>query len=231
VHAILGIRRRRFLVGSLGLVAVVTACQGPTYNPPSGSNTTPSNLAVEVLAGETAQQLAPGSPSSSLDVSIYFDLNGQSGVQFNQGETVTCGGANLDFILGRYHSTLSGWSNPLICTYTRNGTSTQMSIPIAQLPLPTYPTVNTSVARSPNLVITYSPVTDSVGVRVRTDANTAPDSAFQPETGSILYDSQQQTLGPSVLTLERRVKASPSSGFKSLAITSDSDVSVLIKWA
>jgi hypothetical protein len=213
------------------LTAVLSGCSGPTYNPPAGSDTSPSNLTVEMLVDETAQQLAPGPPTSSVDVSIYFGLNGQSGVEFNQGETVTCGSTTLGFFLGRYHATLSGWTNPLICNYNRNGAATPISGPVAQLPLPTFPTVGSNVPRTANLTLTYTVVPNSIGVRVRTDPNLAPDGAFQAETGSLVFDASQQTAGPGVFTLERRVKTNPAgSGFKSLSTTSDSDASVLVKW-
>jgi hypothetical protein len=213
------------------VVAVLSACTGPTYNPPPSSDTSPSNLGVEVLVDEVGQQLAPGPPNTSLDVSIYFNLNGQSGVEFNQGETVTCGNTTLSFILGRYHASLSGWSDPLVCNYNRNGGSTPISAPVAQLPLPTYPTVGSTVPRTANVILTYTPAAKSLGIRVRTDPNTAVDGAFKPETGSLVYDASQEKQGLGVLTLERRVKSNPTgSGFKSFSSTSDSDASVLITW-
>src|SRR5712691_61940 len=222
--------RRGVAVGGC-LIAVLSSCTGPTYNPPAGSDTSPSNLGVEVLVDELGQQLTPGSPSTSLDVSIYFSLNGQSGIEFSQGESVKCGGTSLSFTLGRYHASLSGWSDPVVCSYNRNGGSTKISAPVAQLPLPTYPTVGSTVPRTANLTVTYAQDPRSLGIRVRTDANIASDVAFKPETGSLVYDASQEKQGSGVLTLERRVKTNPTgTGFKSFTSTSNSDASVLITW-
>jgi hypothetical protein len=220
------------LVAACLLVAALAGCACVSYNPPPSSDTSAANLDVQMLVMKNGQELSAGHITDSLSVTIYFALGAQHGVQFNQGETVTCGSTQLTFVLGSYRATLTGWTAPLTCMYTRNGTSTSITAPLPSIPLPTYPTVGTTVPRSTALQITYPPVAGSLGVRIRHDPNTAPDSAFQPDTGTIIYDASQESPGSGTLTVERRTKTAPgNSGFKSLSTVTDSDASILIVWA
>lgn len=211
-----GFRASRPLLLVFVVIATGLACDPNTvWTTPA--DTSAGQLDVKVVIVDNAR------PSDGKNVvTVQFLFDGKP-VKFAGGETVTANGvaltenALLFAYVGRVGTVQPGSTYDIV--YSRQGTSNTLQVTAAPRPVITNPAASSTITRSSNMTVTYTPA-NGTGIDAGASAGGTglQRNVFEPDNGTYTgFDTTSIGTGAGTLSLLRKFEASPSgTGFKSV---------------
>jgi hypothetical protein len=213
------------------LAATTAAC-----NPPPVVDVAPSSLDAKVSIIDTD----PTPSDHKIIVAVQF-FTGGNFVQLAGNSTVACNGTALPWNGLGYMARvpIMGSGSSYVIQFTRNGSTTQFSVPVQARPVITSPAAGATVTRSSNLVIAYQPGGSSTVTGVRGGASgrqgssgTSTSGNDQPDDGT--YEGLNVSsfdAGSGSLDLTKHLTPTPSSSsFHAVEVKYDSGNHRAVTW-
>jgi hypothetical protein len=222
------------VLGTLLLIMAGTIGCGSAYAPPAGANTSPSNLNVQVTIDE-AWAAADNRPVTTT-VDLTFTLAGTSQpLDLSRNGIVVCQDAIVGFLSGSFSYRVQPSSPPSVytCTYTNDSNHQKASFTIPREPAPLISSPPNGIQVPPNTTVSIDyqamkPAHGEVGIALLFEpfpTTDYSDRAFQPETGSLPFQTPGTSLKDPVipiLLVTRRFRSAPTgTGFHKVAVLYD----------